>query len=741
MAIRPETLVMFLGTALVSCSLAAQETTRLQEPVGLPRVAVVLGGGGAHGVAHLGVLQELERQRIPIHFIAGTGLGGVIAGLYASGMPLAEVKDFLFLTDWDEVFNPDTRRQDLSFRRKRDDQDFLIKYRVGVKDGQAQLPSSLAPNDKLARLLQAATANTKGIRSFDDLPIPFRTVAMDLVTGDEVVLGDGALDRAMLATLAVPGTLPPVKIGNRLLITGSLLNNLPIDVAQDWGADVTIVVDVGPYTRPIGDLNSVFEIFDQVGHLLQNKNSSASVALLRNTDILIKPDLGPANEIDFSDLEDNVRRGSEAVQAIADRLVANRMDESDYDRLTAKRLAERSLNPIIRDIQLKNTSTVADALILAQLSQPLDARLDKQELDNDLRKIYGIGAFSAVNFEVKPQDDGAVLEIQTFESRTGNRFWRFGISLVDDLEGNSAYTGSASLTWTQLNRLGGEWRNVFRIGERQQLFTEFYQPINESGRYFLSVGGSFGERNVNVFDSGEIIGQFRVRELAGLLSAGRIFGNSGELRLGLTRGSGTARPNIGSNLPSEDFDVGGVSIRARRDTLDNVYFPKRGVQAELGWTGQRESLGSSSDFDIAVGRLVAVKTWGAHSVLGGIDIQTQLKDAAGAENLLTTGGLFRLSGFQRDELTGRHTAVGRVIYYRQVATNPLRGLLDATLFVGGSLELGNAWQNSSEVSLGNALLAGSVFLGADTFVGPVYLGAGKAEGGNSALYLFIGRPF
>ena len=171
----------------------------------------------------------------------------VLGGLYASGMTLAEIQDFLFETDWPDIFDPDTRRKDLSFRRKRDDDDFLIKYRVGIKDGHAQLPTALVPNGKLARLLQSTLAHTKGVKSFDQLPIPFRTVTMDLLSGEEVVLDSGSLDRAILATLTSPGTLPPVEIDDRLLITGSLLNNIPIDVAREWGADVVIVVDLGPY--------------------------------------------------------------------------------------------------------------------------------------------------------------------------------------------------------------------------------------------------------------------------------------------------------------------------------------------------------------------------------------------------------------------------------------------------------------------------------------------------------------
>jgi NTE family protein len=265
-----------------------------------PSVALVLGGGGAHAVAHLGVLRELERQSIPIDLIVGNGFGGLIGGLYASGMTVDEIETLLAETDWQDIFNPDTKREDLSFRRKQDDDDFLIKYRVGIKDGQAQLPTALIPNDKLGFLLQKVTARTKGVTSFDDLPVPFRAMAMDLVTGELVALDSGGLDRAMLATLTPPGTLPPVKIDERVFVSGALLNNLPVDVARDQGAGVIIVVDVGVFTVEANDLNSVFAVVGQVAHLAQQENSRRSLVQMRATDILISPQIGPYAETDFS---------------------------------------------------------------------------------------------------------------------------------------------------------------------------------------------------------------------------------------------------------------------------------------------------------------------------------------------------------------------------------------------------------------------------------------------------------
>lgn len=727
--------------SLFTVSAHAQGDPPTVDDSGRPSVALVLGGGGAHGVAHLGVLEELERQRVPVDLIVGTGFGGVIGGLYAAGLTTLEIHTFLFETDWVNVFDPDTQREDLSFRRKRDDDDFLIKYRVGVRDGQAQLPTALSPNQKFAQLLQSLTANAKGLKNFDQLPVPFRTVAMDLVTGEEVVLQDGALDRAILAATSSPGTLPPVQIGDSNLVSGSLINNLPVDVAREWGADVIIVVDIGTYIRSSEDLSSIFAIVDQVTHLVQRRNSEQSLAGLRDTDILVQPDITPNPEVNFRNPVANIAAGAGAIAVLASEFDDVRVDSMRYGLIDADRIARGARSPIISAIEIHNDSNVDDAVILAQISQPVGSELDKAVLEEDLIKVLGIGSFSSVDFNLRDEGDTSVLELHTIENRSGDRFWRFGISLQDDLEGNSAYTGSASMTWTNLNSLGGEWRNVFRIGEIQHASTEFYQPFTKSGLWFGSAALGYTERNVNIFSDGDILGQSRVRELLGRLQVGRIFGNSSQVAVGMLYGSGSSKGNIGTGIPSGDFDVAGFTAAAAYDTYDNVYFPKRGATATVGWVGQRESLGASIEVDVLSGRFGIAKTWDANTLIAGVTLQSQLNDVAGVQNLVKTGGLFNLSGFQRDELTGRHTAVGRLILYRQMRSNPLRGFLSASLYFGGSLELGNAWQTSDDVSFSNILVAGSLFVGADTFIGPVYLAGGLAQGGNSAMYLYVGRPF
>lgn len=717
---------------------SAEHDSTTNEP-GRPTVALVLSGGGAHGVAHLGVLKELERQRVPVDLIVGTGIGALIGGLYASAMPVEDIEALLSGTDWSDIFNPDTKREDLSFRRKQDDQDFLVKYKVGVKDGQAQLPTALLPNDKLSFLLQKITANTKGLKSFDDLPVPFRAMAMDLGNGDLVALDSGALDQAVLASLSGPGTLPPVKIGERLFVSGGLINNLPVDVAHRWGVDVAIVVDIGVYQSPVEDLNNVFQVVDQVAHLVQMRSAELGLEEMRDSDILIRPATDPDTETDFTDNQHDIDAGVAATAALAPKLAELTVDETTYTALVAEHMRRKLASPIITKVQLDNESEISDDVVRAQINQKLDEPLDKAQLEADLRNIYALGSFSNVEFNLLDEVDGTTLAIRTVEDEAARQFWRFGINVEDNLQGNSAYTGSASFTWTQINRLNAEWRSVFRIGERQQISTAFYQPLEASNVWFVEPGVSWVERNVNQFQNGELINQFRVEELVGSIGAGRVLGKVGELRVSYLGGSGKARVNIGADQPSLDFDIGGILTTAAYDNFDNVYFPKRGGTALLSWFAQRESLGSSIDVDIVSGNVGIANTWGVNTLLLGLDGASQLNEVAGAQNLVTTGGFLNLSGFQRDELSGRHTGLARSIFFRELRRNPLRGFLRATVYVGGSLELGGAWQDSDDISFDNSIFAGSLFVGIDTFIGPVYIAGGLAEGGHSALYLFLGR--
>ena len=562
---------LMLPLAFVSGSVSAADEMPTAAAADRPKIALVLGGGGAHAVAHLGVLKELERQRIPIDLVVGSGLGGLIGGLYAGGMTPNEIGALIESTDWIEIFDPGSERQDLSFRRKQDDGDFLIKYRVGIHDGQKQGPTGLVSTGKLAWLLAGATLDAKEIDDFDQLPVAYRGIALDMLTGEEVDMASGSLDQAILATVADPGTFPPVTIGDRLLISGGLVNNLPVDVAKEWGADVVIAIDLPVHQLTAAGVNTVFAVLDQVGNMMLGKSRTRGLELLDDSDILIAPDAQAVGEQDFAGLVAAAIAGQDATRTAAPQLAHLSLGEAAYAQFVADNALKLAENPVIVAIKLDNQSGVADGLVKVHVTQRLDEQLDMKRLEQDLRKIFAMGLFSTVDYTVHRGPDGATLKIVVIEDKAREKFWRFGRNVEDDLDGNSAVSAAASFTWTQLNSLGGEWRSVIRIGERQQLSTQFYQPLDERGRWFVEPSISYLERNVNSFVGDEIQSQFRVTNYQATLGVGRVLGNVAEVRAGLSRGSGETTVNIGTPRPPLDFDTGAFFASVRYDTIDNPF--------------------------------------------------------------------------------------------------------------------------------------------------------------------------
>jgi NTE family protein len=234
----------------------AQAGTRTTSPGERPRIGLVLSGGGARGFAHVGVLRVLEQLRIPIDAVAGTSMGAVVGGLYASGMSAAAIEELAKSTDWNEAFRDRSPRGDMSFRRKQDDREFLVRFPLGVKSGRLRVPRGLIQGQKLAQILRRETVAVAGVDDFDLLPSQFRAVATDLETGERQVLASGDLTEAVRASMSAPGVIAPVEMNGRLLVDGGLVENLPVDVAKEMGVDVVIAVDVGYQLVGRRDLNS-----------------------------------------------------------------------------------------------------------------------------------------------------------------------------------------------------------------------------------------------------------------------------------------------------------------------------------------------------------------------------------------------------------------------------------------------------------------------------------------------------
>ncbi|MEO8486348.1 MAG: patatin-like phospholipase family protein [Betaproteobacteria bacterium] len=310
--------------ALVAAPLPLQAqpsptTEPARTPPGRPKVCLVLSGGGARGAAHIGVLKVLEEMRVPVDCIAGTSMGSLVGGAYASGMSLPEMEALIKTITTSLLFHESPPRQEETVRRKEDDRSVLFGLELGLRDGEFLLQKGVVSGIQLEAVLRRLS-KIQGSPRFDDLPIPFRAVATDLVNGRAVVFDRGDLPRVMRASMSVPGAIAPAQIGDLLLVDGGLTNNLPVDVARAMGADIVIAVNLGTPLMKREQLGSVLGVTGQMIGILTEQNVRASLGMLRPTDILIEPALGNFSAADFDHLPSTVPIGEAATRAAAARL-------------------------------------------------------------------------------------------------------------------------------------------------------------------------------------------------------------------------------------------------------------------------------------------------------------------------------------------------------------------------------------------------------------------------------------
>jgi len=702
-------------------------------------VGLVLSGGGARGAAHIGVLKVLEEQRIPVHAIAGTSMGAVVGGLYASGLSAAEIATLIDSEEWRAGFTEPAPRDRLSFRRKSEDQNFLVKFPLGIKSGSFRLPKALVSGQRVSQVLRRVTFPVARLDAFDQLPIPFRAVATDLETGDPVVLSGGDLVDAMRASLAAPGVFAPVEIDGRLLVDGGLANNLPVDVAQAMGVDVLIVVDVGFPLRKRDTLDSVTTISNQMLSILIRRGSDMQRARLGASDILISPDLGEASSFDFAIIPQATDLGESAARAALSRLSTLASTADRYDAWVAARAAARQQTPQIASVRVAESAVRYQRLIEGRFAA---ADLDVNGIDAAVSTLFGRGNFESVDYRVRGEA-GDTLEVAARRNSWGPNYVRFGLSLQDDFNGNSNYNGAARFVLADIGPLAAEWVWDAQVGVEPRIATEAHIPFGDEARWFWMPQARFELSNVPLVRSGERIAEYRLRTSEYGLDVGRELSNWGEARAGVRRETGRARLRLGdpSLASSDEFDVREYFGRFSIDTLDDRNFPRRGHYLVTEWRGERTGLGSDRNADVVTLDWLAARSRGRDTVALWTSFGTQVNSAEdNVRSLFPLGGFLNLSGIAPETLSGRHFAIARALYYRQIGRGG-EGFLNVPAYAGLSLEVGNVWDNRSDISLGSSLKQGSLFFGFDTLFGPVYIGTGFGEDSDSNFYLFLGRTF
>ncbi|HDS1735732.1 MULTISPECIES: patatin-like phospholipase family protein [Pseudomonas] len=725
-------LLLCLMLTLTSCCVLAAEQAR-------PKVGLVLSGGAARGLAHIGVLKALEEQGVHIDAIAGTSMGAVVGGLYASGYSVEELEKLATTLDWQQALSDAPPRKDVPFRRKQDDRDFLVKQKLSFRDdGSLGLPLGVIQGQNLSLLLESKLAHTADTRDFDKLPIPFRAVATDIASGEKVVFRRGHLPQVIRASMSIPAVFAPVEMDGRLLVDGGMVDNIPVDVAREMGVDLAIVVDIGTPLRDRKQLATVVDVLNQSITLMTRRNSEEQLASLHDQDILIQPPLAAFGVTDFGRTQEMIDAGYRATRALDARLAILRRAEGDAELAVAR--SPRNRRPVITAIKVENDSKVSDDVIRYYIRQPIGEPLELERLQTDMGTLYGLDYFDGVQYRVVHKGDDHTLVINARGKSGGTDYLRLGLNLSDDMRGDSAFNLGASYRVNGINRLGAEWLTRGQIGDQQELYSEFYQPLDIGSRYFVAPYLDLGSQNIEATLDNDPVAEYRLERYGLGVNLGRQIGTYGEVRLGVGKAWGEAEVRIGDqDLPKVSFNEGFYELKYSFDTLDNVYFPHSGE--DIGLTLRKYDASLDSDTEYRQWQLNMDKafshgpdTW----VLGGRYGRT-LDQTEVVTSSFVLGGARQLSGFRQDSVSGQNVSLLRMVYYRRLTPRAYLPL-DFPLYVGGSLERGRAWNNDNEFDSGY-INAASVFLGLETPLGPLNLSYGTNSEHQQAVYLNLGHTF
>lgn len=708
-----------------------------------PRVGLVLGGGGARGAAHIGVLEVLEENHVPIDCIAGTSMGALVAGAYAAGVSPPEMRAFVKRTDWATVFDDSAGRDLVNLRRKELDDRFTSGLEFGVGPDGIKYRSGAIAGEKLKLLFNGLVREDLGSRDIEQLPLPIAIVATDIGTGERVVMKNGNLSSAMRSSMSVPGILAPVTREGRKLVDGGLVDNVPVgEVLALCKPDVVIAVNVGtPLFKP-EEVTGLVTVVGQMVSLLAEQNVAKSMTLMRKQDIYLRPELGSISSAGFDQQIEAADIGRKAALDVLPALRAVAIDPKDFNiwRMGMRQMLTPK-PPIVDEVRVGETKYVAPESIRAGIRAKEGEVLDSEKLVKDLVWVYSQGDLQSLDYSVVREGNRTVLNVLPVEKSWGPNYLRFGVNLATDFKSQADYNVRALYRRTWMNPYGGEWRVGAQIGSEQFITTEFYQPLDYAQHTFVRPYAFADSRQIGLYNDGERLADYTFRDIRVGAEAGVNIGIYGQARLGyLKRWTNLGRDTGVELFPNFKDTVSGPSFNVALDTEDQAYFPTKGIQGRLDYFHALQATGDTgSKYSKLSGSFEGVYSIGDVSLIGEIEGGNVTRGALPAGDLFSLGGPRRLSSFANDQLLGEQYNYGRLeAQWRLTKPIPLIGL---NLIAGALAETGRMRKSQTELALqGVWLQSYGLYIAANTFLGPVYFGYSDGKKGEGRFYLFVGTP-
>jgi len=706
-------------------------------------VGLALGGGSARGFAHIGVLRWFEEHRIPVDFISGTSMGGLVAGAFASGMSPQEIQDLMKEVDWDLMFIADSPFKHKTFRRKQDKRAFPSQLEFGLKGGLS-LPGGLNPGQQIALLLDQIALSYGDMASFDDLPTPFRCVATDLKNAEAVVLGKGSLAQAMRATMAIPGVFTPVNFDDWLLVDGGALNNIPADVTKAMGADVVIAVNVGADTAT--EQQTRASLVALLGRTIDTMMTTSIRQALKDADIILDPDLVGLNSMDWRRSADLAERGYAAAEAMREKLLPLAVDEATFAAFQATRLGRRrNITGTPDFITVTGVGPREEADIRATMAPVLGQPLDHAQIAERILRVTGTDRYEYLTYRPVLRDGRMGLEIIARQKPYGPPFLLIGPELSNVDSSSFAVSLGGRVTAYDWVGSGSEVRIDGVLGTRQGLGFEVWRPLGKS-RIFVAPRAYYQRNPRNGYIDDRLVAEYRFTRAGGGLDLGIDAGRHAEVRLGVDAADVRGRIRIGSPLlPEVDGTEQYATLQAIVDTQTSPVVPTKGnyVKARLRYffsapeaQDRTQVFESPQEFwqgEVTGSWFRRVRTedrlfisYGAGSSFGE---QPRVND-------FSLGGPLRLGAFNNDELRAPNYVLGTVGYLKKVGR--MADVLGGNIYLGGWFEQASAHQTWDDMTYRSSVSLGTVL---ETLLGPVYGGVAFDFDGRFRFYIGIGPLF
>lgn len=739
----------------------------LEEDSSRPKIAVVLAGGGAKGAAHIGVLKALEEMNIPVDIITGTSMGAYVGGLYATGMSADEIESFIYSVDWNSGYRDRVDRSQRRVRDKEYEDRYQITTDLGLRFGEVRSPTGVVQGQNMLRILRETTGNLGRFDSFDDLAIPYRSVATDIVELEEVVLDNGYLVDAMMASMSVPGALPPYELNGHMLVDGGVVNNMPVDVARAMGADIVIAVDISTDYKTKEDFTGLFTVADQLSNYLVRRSTQEQAETLYGDDVYIRPDVGQMETVEFNKMPGAFQAGYEITKKLESKLKGLSVSNAEYQEyIEHKQAARKDLEygdeRVVDQIVLVNNTHYTDVLLTNRLELDTGRQLTTAEIEKAVENLYALDRFELITYHFEEIEGVNLLVFEVNEKSWGPNYLNFRFFLEDDFNTDSQYGIGMSANFTNLNSHGAELTFNVDMGTDKLIEAELYSPVLSSQQLFVSSKLNYNNENRNwPFsdienpDIGSVYDFLPVSytEFIAELAAGVQPTLWQEFRVGGRYTKGEIEASTIASAGTFDYNRLGVFANYRLDTLDDFAFPTRGMLIDLDYLVSHDK--SPEDFrqtnvegDIEdtvyeiTARFKGAVTHSRHTLVGQAEYSfVESKNSSIPLDPRELGGFLNLSGIPRNSLIGQNLFYTSLVYRYKWMDNDF-GLFEAPVYLGASLEHGGVWSDN-DLKLHEAPLynAASVFFGVDSPVGPIMLAYGRTEQNLDAVYLIVGTSF